>query len=608
MVTRLSKEVRLLAAPAALVLAATVLPLAWNGAWDSLAAPRGWWLHIVVLGFYLGTALLVALPFGAEFQQRTIPLLLSQPASRARLWIEKWGVLVAVLAIVAVVQYAAFRMGPLAGHAVGRELGFLVVMACSGLFWTLLAGSTTGGLAFSLAALMLLEMGSNLVVGWISEPGLELFAGHPAIVVVRIAYAMVTLWLGWRLFSRFEVKGHGADIGMQSLGASGALGWLRCRPTGVLLNLVRKELRLQLPTLLIAGLFVVCWLATIAFFAITGDRALLDNVPRVANIAFTVLLTIYLSLALVVAGTISVAEDTSLGILPWHLTLPISSFVQWLVKLGVTAAVVAALVVALPLMMVKLAAATATLPAGMLQLPAPPALLLFATGALVISFWSATLVGHTVKAAVASGLAMLGLAVCGFIAGWAGQRWGIGTDLMTRFMVDNQLPPSAFLPIGTTGRRVSELFSLASFAALALLALRQSLSAYRTVQIDNRRIARYAAQLGIVVLVLAFIPSAYMRAAVDQFESGPVRELEAALQQVSVASRAASGRVPDAVSAGDLEATGLLSETTSRWLAGSEISLRPSSPARDGTTYVRTRVSFTNGRAFRTFYRLPPAK
>jgi hypothetical protein len=96
-----------------------------------------------------------------------------------------------------------------------------------------------------------------------------------------------------------------------------------------------------------------------------------------------------------------------------------------------------------------------------------------------------------------------------------------------------------------------------------------------------------------------------MGAAGGQYRSVPVRELEAALQEVLVASRAASGRVPDAVSAGDLEATGLLSETTSRWLAGSEISLRPSR-ARDGTTYVWTRVSFPNGREFRMFCRLPP--
>jgi hypothetical protein len=172
-------------------------------------------------------------------------------------------------------------------------------------------------------------------------------------------------------------------------------------------------------------------------------------------------------------------------------------------------------------------------------------------------------------------------------------------------MVENQLPPGAFLPVGTTFRRVSEVASLASFAAFALLALRQSLAAYRAVQIDNRQIARYVGQLGIVVLVLSFIPNAYMGAAGDQFESVPVRELEAALQQVSVTSRAASGRVPGAVSAGDLEATGRLSDTTSRWLAGSEISLTPSS-TRNGTTYVTTRVSFPNGRAFQMFYRLPP--
>jgi hypothetical protein len=41
---------------------------------------------------------LAVLPLGNEFQHRTLPLLLSQPAERMRIWAEKMGItLVAVL-------------------------------------------------------------------------------------------------------------------------------------------------------------------------------------------------------------------------------------------------------------------------------------------------------------------------------------------------------------------------------------------------------------------------------------------------------------------------------------------------------------------------------
>ena len=73
--TGLLKEIRILVWPASAVLAATILPLVWV----ALAGVRGWPIQVALSAFVVGTAVLVALPFGAEFQQRTLGLVLSQP-------------------------------------------------------------------------------------------------------------------------------------------------------------------------------------------------------------------------------------------------------------------------------------------------------------------------------------------------------------------------------------------------------------------------------------------------------------------------------------------------------------------------------------------------
>src|SRR5215467_156278 len=50
------------------------------------------------LSFFAGVAMLSAVSFGAEFQHRTLPLLLSQPVTRARVWREKIFLLFIVVA------------------------------------------------------------------------------------------------------------------------------------------------------------------------------------------------------------------------------------------------------------------------------------------------------------------------------------------------------------------------------------------------------------------------------------------------------------------------------------------------------------------------------
>src|SRR5215510_7859553 len=49
---------------------------------------------IISMGFWVGIPALATLVFGNEFQHRTLPLMLSQPISRIKMWREKWIVVI----------------------------------------------------------------------------------------------------------------------------------------------------------------------------------------------------------------------------------------------------------------------------------------------------------------------------------------------------------------------------------------------------------------------------------------------------------------------------------------------------------------------------------
>jgi len=185
---------------------------------------------------------------------------------------------------------------------------------------------------------------------------------------------------------------------------------------------------------------------------------------------------------------------------------------------------------------------------------------------------------------------------------------GVATPLLTSIMVQFQLPPESLHPLGLTYRRLEWLASVAALFVLTPLVLRQSLAAFRTAQIDRRRIVRYSTQLAIVAALSAFVPAAGIKATGDQYRSQPVRELELAVRHVATQSIPASADAPVSVSPDELHATGLLSEQTRRWLAGARISLQPSvSGGRGGrdVTYILARVTFPNGRESRMLYTVP---
>jgi hypothetical protein len=297
-------------------------------------------------------------------------------------------------------------------------------------------------------------------------------------------------------------------------------------------------------------------------------------------------------------------EDTALGIRAWHLTLPISSRTQWLVKLGVAVFVAALLVLALPAVLVRLPGLVMALPAGTVLLPANPQVFLTLTGLLLLSFWASTLFGHTIRAAVATGFAALTVAACVNAAMWTGQRWRVGSELLTGYMVNQQLPPDALTPQLFRQFRSGAL--IAALCLVALIGLRQSLAAFRRIDLGRRAIARASVVLACAAGVLTFIPFAYFWAASDQYRSEPVRELTASLAVVTSAETSA-GAFPERVTIAQLEATGLLSDATRRWIAGSDISLSAMPQHSTSRRLALAKLTFPGGHVYRFFYEVPRA-
>ena len=324
--TRILKEARPLFWPWCAVSLAGLLPLLQ----PRLVAGGTNWIEVVHgLGLIVGIPLLVVLSFGNEFQHRTLSLLLTQPVERMEIWREKLSV-TAVAVLSAVLVYylgwrAEFQQIP------GASLFFVacaLAAIASAPLWTLFARSTLGGMTLSY---LFPYFAFAAWGGWTDWQ----FKSIPGIVsYVVLGYAAVMLWLGRRALARFQVTGGmaGDDLLMAGAGMMPAAfaGWFRCRPSGAVLNLVRKELRLLRPIWLLTLLALLGW-------ACVG---LLGPVPEPARgqsgalqIAAVLLSSLSLLIA-VLAGSLSLGEERTSGTHTWHMTLPVSARRQWAVKLS----------------------------------------------------------------------------------------------------------------------------------------------------------------------------------------------------------------------------------------------------------------------------------
>jgi len=380
------KEFRALATPWLACFATLVAAAAFGG---------GPSLGLAVPAYFVGAVALGALSVGHEYSHRTIGLLLSLPVRRERLFLEKLGVLAALLltlyAAAAVMMGDTARLHDAGGRATERAAMLVLPVLC-GLFvapWlTMLCRGPVAGTVFSIAV-----------------PGLLLVLGEAAGVLVygsRSAAAdfrLIVLWIGmlaacgiggvssWRLFRHLEaVDDRGEDVRLPE--------WLR-RPIPAaavapratrhpVWLLVAKELRLQQMPLVLGALYLLAWV---------GVSSVRHLFPPVTDI-FTVLTVFYCGLIALLIGCLAFAEERQIGTLQWQLLLPMATWKQWSVKVGVALGLALVLGLGVPALV---AGGMQLLPAGLRHEPidglvlALPAVVLTVTGLYVSSLCSSGL-------------------------------------------------------------------------------------------------------------------------------------------------------------------------------------------------------------------------
>ena len=602
MLTRAIKEFRPLLMPGGLVVAGALAVASLGAAGRPLESLT---TALWPVTFVVGIALAAALPFGSEFQQRTMVLLISQPISRGRIWFEKWVILAVAIGIIGAISVL------LTPDAVARQEGvryfaalYVAAVVCSASYWTLVARSTVGGAVFSMSVPFMLVLGITFVVDATLAPtaaadgqGRRLTFGW-----VAVLYSLTMLWLGWRRFANLQVthaSGESAGPG-GGLGASRTLAWLRADPARSLRNLLVNEVHLHRPTFLVAAVLSGAWLAVLGTSAMQPARG------QFFEVALNVVAMCHVVLVFLMAGCVSGGEEASLGVRTWQLTLPVSARRLWLVKLGAAALVAGVLGYALPRILGTLASVDFN--QTVVALLARPAGLGAVVCVLVMGFWAAAMFGHTIRATVGAVTMLSALALCAIAAMGAGAyltfltRLGMG--LLTPAMVRFQLTPHDLF-----SRSTLTIGTWAIAALLVGIALRQSFMAFKRVETGGRQMATSAGVLLAVAFGSMLLVVVATNAAASMHESEPVRQLQLALQNVSDPAQAAYPAPARRIVEQELLDKGTLSASTRAWIAGSEITvdriaartLRPS--PQDARAWFRATVTFPNGRVYKFLYR-----
>jgi hypothetical protein len=520
------------------------------------------------LGFFLGIPLLVTLSLGNEFQHRTLPLLLSQPIDRMEIWGEKMSVSIVATVSATLVFCVSWRAVLQQDPELWMEAGaWIIAMIASATLWTLIARSTLGGMVLTGGVHYFFFIPLLFRPDWVPET----VTTRSITAFLVLGYAGVMLWLGRRTLARFQVTGGMAGDDLLMAGPSvmpeAWARWFRCRPTGLVLNLMRKELRLLRPVWLITPLGLAGWM----YLSMLGDKTKRGSIPAV------ILVTAVTPLIAVLAGTLSLGEERSSGMHSWHMTLPVLAFRQWLIKLFT--ALFAGLV------------CSVLLPILVLDLFGPPSMFVDAhqgmRWALMVlllsfaSFWCACAVNGTVRAALWLFPLMIALAFAGQFGGWVAPKlmdlvvWRF--DLFTNFRFTNAVSNlQRFVWLATPLRVITLLL-----VPTLLMAVIQSYRMFREQLQDSiLSVTRNLLPLGIAALLSAFsLMALYALVANARQQMWTMfRETHEAIEKIQPDTAKLDATHPLQLTVEDLAKAATLSERTQRWLRNSSISVAPDQP------------------------------
>jgi Protein of unknown function (DUF1553) len=452
-----------------------------------------------LIGFTFLSGLLgiAAMPWGSEFQQRTLPLLLSQPVPRSRIWKDKLlaaflaiGVAVLVQRAVHQLVHPSFSASAWSPREFALTIAWGIPTLCSVSFWTLLARSTIGGMVFTVASGSIFL---GIFIAVLEQFGISNEAQDSFVIGAGVIYSALFYWLGWRMFLRFETGQLLPDVlaGSKSLTTRGLRSnWLRCRRTSGFLNLIRKEIQLQRPLFIVAAVLIGLWLLAYLLLVLQPSR------KSFAEIVFALSFGFYVPLIALLAGCISLGEEKNLGLTAWQLSFPISVRQQWAVKFAVGFVTWLLLGAALPFALIRLGNSTHAHPFGQVEFMGWLWLSAFATAIFALSFWAMTLFGNTVRAVIATLVVLSALLCAAALAYWLSGDARVIVNRMWQEYFGQGLvtTPEAFgmQPYALRRTRWDDAACVVLASLTVLFALVQSFTQFRRLQTSRTMIIKYA--------------------------------------------------------------------------------------------------------------------
>jgi ABC-type transport system involved in multi-copper enzyme maturation permease subunit len=578
--TRILKEARSLFWPWCSVIIAGALRLVEQSHSALMRGGPLWGVHYLIesisfLGFFLGIPLLAALSLGNEFQHRTLPLLLSQPLGRMEIWGEKMSVTIVAALSAALVFCYGWRSALQQDPELWVVAGALIIpMIASATFWTLYARSTMGGLALN-GVNSLIPLAWFLRRDWIPET----MTARSVAAFAFLSYTGVMLWLGRRTLARFQATGGMAGEDLLVAGPSvmpGALAeWFRCRPTGAVLNLIRKEFRLLRPLWLVTLLTVLGWIC-LTLFRLVPERGSAGNLP-----ATGVLAGVFGGLIAILAGSLSLGEERTSGTQSWHMTLPMPARRQWLIKLFM--ALFAGVVCGVLLPTLVLIAGGLVFGSPLMYVDPHAEMVWLLTVSLLsfASFWCACAVSGTVPAVLWLFPMIGALLLASGFGDWVGSglmdRVVSRFDPFTDFRFTNAFSNFRWFDMAATPTLVLTLLLVPTL----LFAVIQSYRLFRVQLQDNAlSVIRSLLPLAIMAFLCSFSLAAFyvfVSSAKQQMWT-LFRETHEAIEAIHPGTPKLDAAHPLQLTAEDLAKAFPLSERTRRWLGNSRIAVAPDKP------------------------------
>jgi len=340
---------------------------------------------------------------------------------------------------------------------------------CIAPFFTMLCRSPLAGIVFTLAmpAAMMLGGPAILQRGMLAASALAaFFSGLLFMRLEAIDGSATAVRLPWV---------HSAEHAEMSMTAP--------RQRHPLWLLVKKELRLQQLTFVVAGLYVVGWF---------GIKSMKSTAPATSDTLLSALVVLTTFALCLLAGSLASAEERQLGTLEWHALLPQPARTQWAIKVAVVVVVAVVLGLGTPILLASLGQGRGVpgvyLSSGAVSILA---VIFLSLMSLYISSLSATGLQALLWSVLASiGLlmvvnALVGMAIhSGFLLSLAWWEW------------------SSFSTRSTWLLRAIRALAVAMYGGGMWLLLRFGRANHTSAELSARRLSRQVLWLGMFVVVV----------------------------------------------------------------------------------------------------------